>query len=155
MKIEFNNTDTIVEQAEHWHDSFEDFTQSQQLEIIKLVFNIVDRELFTINAELGFIDLVELITVLVGMVNDIEKSDDGYELWAIGEHGCATLDNLLIGVYWSAINWHASQNCPLYALQCAIRSFYSPGCTNGPEPDSSEEMAYQAFDELATKHNTK
>ena len=49
-------------------------------------------------------------------------------------------------LYWLALDWHNGQDCPLYAVQCVLGSDplrFSPGCTKGPEPESSEEDLYQ------------
>ena len=76
----------------------------------------------------------------------IEFEGDWDELWTIGEFGCASLDNLLIGAYWFATDYHSGQWSPEYALLCAIGETYSPGrCCCGPEKDSAEQETYEAL----------
>ena len=48
-------------------------------------------------------------------------------------------------MYWFAVNYHSGMFSNLYEASC--NSVYSPGvCTNGPDPDSGEEMMYQSLE---------
>lgn len=62
------------------------------LERIRELFEVADRELFTINAELSFSETVETLTELTNAVDKYE-TDDNSELWAIGESEVASLES--------------------------------------------------------------
>ena len=118
---------------------------------IKAQFEIVDRELFTINGQLDYSETIEALNTLSMMVDEYKApDDDNSELWTVGEYGCCSLDNLLIGAYWFCSECHNRQNSIEYCLSCTIGSFYTPNYVTGPELQSSEVDAYNA---LVVKHN--
>lgn len=88
------------------------------------------------------IDLCDTIIELCNAINEEEGTN-----WSLGEHGEFTLDSFLIGAYWSLTEWHAGQWSEEYAALCAIGSIFSPGMTGGPEPESSEEIAFEMVGE--------
>ena len=120
------------------------------IKLITDLFNVIDRELFTINSKQSYETTLNLIIKLANLVDEFPASDDGYELWSIGEFGVCSLDNLLVGAYWFSADCHDGQSSTCYAMGCAVGQVFSPGMGSGPEPDTMEESAYQA---LVAKHN--
>lgn len=116
---------------------------------ITRIFNVIDRSLFTIDPPLDYDRTIEAITKLANMVHEFDASDDGYELWSIGEFGHASLDNLLIGAYWFCCDYHGGQSSPEYACQCAIGQVFSPGMSSlDHDEESSELTTYQALETI-------
>jgi hypothetical protein len=89
------------------------------------------------------IDLPQALIDLCEAVEEIDHTDDDTEhMWdAIGEHTEANLGDLIAGAFWTLTAWHAGQYSPEYAALSALGGIYSPGCGNGPEPESGEAIA--------------
>lgn len=87
------------------------------------------------------IDLSDVFTNLAHNVHEYLGHNE--DLWNIGECEECALDDLLTGAYWAFSECHGGQNSPEYAAMCAIGRVYSPGCSNGPEEESSAHDAYQ------------
>lgn len=94
---------------------------------------------------------IDQITKLSNVIADYEG--DTESIWSIGESGEYTLDSLLVGSYWHFTEWHAGQSSNSYAAMCAIGRVFNPGCTDGPEPDSSEHYVYTELDQLCRTAN--
>ena len=84
------------------------------------------------------IDLCNSLIDLCNAIEDEEETD-----WNLGECLECDLASLLIGAYWALTEWHGGQWSNEYAALSSIGSIYSPNYANGPEPESSEESAYE------------
>lgn len=69
-----------------------------------------------------------------------EKETD----WNTGESEGFSLADYITGAFWAFSQWHAGQNSQSYAALCALGSIFSPGMCDGPEPESGEQIAYEA-----------
>ena len=117
------------------------------MEKIKVLYEKCHESLFQTTTDMSYNETISALTDLAQAVDDFEGDWD--ELWTIGEFGCASLDNLLIGAYWFAIDHHSGQWSPEYALFCVIGETYSPGrCCCGPEKDTTEQDTYEALETL-------
>jgi hypothetical protein len=122
------------------------------LETIKTQFDVINTELFTINSSKSYDDVVTLIIELANNVHAYSSNDiDSYDLWTIGEFGECSLDNFIIGAYWHFTEYHAGQYSDSYAALCALGNIFSPGMSCGPEPETSEQFAYEMLNDLAEK----
>jgi|TARA_R110000803_G_scaffold60838_3_gene120352 hypothetical protein len=111
-----------------------------QLNNIKRMFKVIDNSLFTINGTLSYDRLTDSIIKLADMVDDYPMSDDGYELWNIGEYGNCSLDNLIIGAYWHYTEYHSGQNSLGYAALSSLGQVFSPNMSM-PENDNEAYIA--------------
>ena len=117
------------------------------MKTIEQLYDKCHESLFQTTSELDYNDTIAALTELADAVSEFDGDTDN--LWTIGEFGCASLDNLLIGAYWFASEYYAGQSSPEYALLCAISETYSPGrCSCGPEQDTSEQDTYEALETL-------
>ena len=117
------------------------------LQKIEKLLALINRSIFTIEPPLDYHRTTLAIIKLAELVHAHDGDSD--DLWAIGESGYCDLASLLVGAYWHYSEWHAGQCSLGYHALCAIGQVYSPGMTNGPEPDSSEQSAYEQLAELA------
>ena len=117
------------------------------MEKIKLLYELCHELLFQTTGDMSYNETISALRELAQAV--IEFEGDWDELWTIGEFGCASLDNLLIGAYWFVVDYHSGQASLEYTLLCAIGETYSPGrCCCGPEKDSAEQETYEALETL-------
>ena len=112
---------------------------------IKRYFKVIDASLFTICGKLDYDRVTDAIIKLSNAVHNFDISDDGYEIWDIGEFGSCSLDELIVGAYWHFTEWHAGQWSKGYAALSALGQVFAPGMT-GPESDNE---AYQALNTMA------
>ena len=100
------------------------------------IFNrIMNSSLFRLDGE--DVDLTAELTNLGNAVMSEGETD-----WSIGEYLECDLVSLIIGAYWALTEWHGGQDSDTYAAMCSLGQVYSPGMTDGPEPDSSKQDAY-------------
>lgn len=83
------------------------------------------------------IELCEELDILVDLINTTETDET---VWCIGEGWECTLDELIVGAYWSLTEWHDGKG--IYATLCNLSTIFSPGMTDGPE-SYGEETAYE------------
>ena len=116
---------------------------------INRIFNVIDHSLFTINGRLDYSRVTEAIILLADQVHDFagsgDMSDDGYEVWNIGEFGACSLDDLIIGAYWHYTDWHGGQWSKEYAALCSLGRVFDPQMTTG----STDNEAYLALEAMA------
>jgi hypothetical protein len=97
--------------------------------------NLFRRDGKEIDLPLRVIDLCEAI-----------KADDETD-WFMNEGGECTLDEFIIGAYWSFTQWHRGQESIEYAALSALGDIFSPGMSSGPEEDTGEQYAFEACNE--------
>ena len=120
---------------------------------IRKLHSVIESNLFHRNPEprLSYSRLTHAIDLLSRIVADCPKSDDGFEVWAIGEAGSCTVDSLIVGAYWHFTEWHSGQSSDGYRALSNLGDVFSPGMTSGPEPDTTENDVYLALDAIARK----
>ena len=110
------------------------------MKTIETIFNcIMQSDVFRLNGP--EIDLPE---ALIKLGNAVHLSTDGID-WGLGYSGECDLGSLIVGAYWSLSEWHAGQSSPSYAALCALGMVFSPGCSSGPDEESSEFFAYESI----------
>jgi hypothetical protein len=116
---------------------------------ITLAYNaIISSEVFRIDGKP--IDLPRALRLLGKAVHSHETDEF---IWSsLGEFTEAPLGDLIIGAYWTLTEWHAGQSSPSYAAMCSLGQVFSPGHASGPEPDSSEAIAYELIDQWFKNH---
>jgi hypothetical protein len=53
------------------------------------------------------------------------------------------LGDFLEAVYWYCVHCHGGQGSQEYALQCAVGSVFTPGCSDGPELETTSADMYK------------
>jgi hypothetical protein len=110
------------------------------------LFNIVDKNLCTINGTMDYGRITDTIIALANAVDDYD-GDDSENLWYIGEFETCSLDDLIVGAYWHYTEWHGGQWSKGYAALCALGQVFSPNMSM-PEEDN---LAYQLLNDLAAE----
>lgn len=109
---------------------------------IERLFNVVNRALFR-STTLNYQRTLEAIERLAQEILDTETDET---VWYIGEFGVCTLDTLLVGAYWFLTDYHAGQASLEYRVFSRLGEIFSPGMTDGPEPETSEVDVYEALE---------
>lgn len=119
---------------------------------LERVFNkIMSSDVFRLDGKP--IDLPQAVIELCDAINN-DKRDESK--WYIGDGGECSLDDFVIGAYWSFSEWHGGQNSDTYQALSALGDIFSPNMSSGPEEDSSEQTAYEQCNEwFNKKHNKK
>lgn len=107
---------------------------------ITLAYNAVMRsEVFRTAGPV--IDLPRALILLGEAVNS-RTTPEG--IWCdLGEFTEAPLGDLIAGAYWALAEWHGGQFSDSYAALCSLGQVFSPGCADGPEPETGEFAAYE------------
>jgi hypothetical protein len=88
------------------------------------------------------IDLPRRVIDLCDAIKAEQETD-----WFMNEGGECTLDQFIIGAYWSFSQWHRGQESIEYAALSALGDIFSPGMSSGPEDDTGEQYAFEACNE--------
>ncbi|MCP5006544.1 MAG: hypothetical protein GY941_21780 [Planctomycetes bacterium] len=112
------------------------------MEQIKRLYNLIDKQLFTVNGNLSYDRLTSAITRLANLITDTDTDEN---LWYIGENGYCSLSDLISGAYWHYTEYHCGQWSDGYAALSALGNVFSPGMTY-PEKDN---IAYQVLADIA------
>lgn len=105
------------------------------------LFNIINRSLFYTTSKLSYERTVEAMMLLAESVKNDEESD-----WSLGEGGECMLDCLIVGSFWFLCHYHGGMFSPEYRALSRISEIFSPGMTSEPEPETSEEDVYSAWE---------
>ena len=116
-----------------------------QYRTINRYFKVISKSLFRIDGKLSYARTLEAIIKLAKEVHATETDTD---VWSIGEFTECTLDSLIIGAYWFMADYHSGQNSPEYLALSVLGQVFKPGCSSGPEDESSEQEVY---DQLVVK----
>jgi len=95
--------------------------------------------------EIGYREGLEAAQQLCKVLKETETDES---VWSIGEFEIADLSTLIIGTYCFLSDYHGGQASFEYEMLCIIGSIYSPGLSDGPEEDSSEEVVYQEWERI-------
>ncbi len=118
------------------------------IETIEALRKVIYRETLTTNARLGYDRTIDLVGLLADKIHDYEGDNEDWLY--LGEFD-VTPDSIMVGAYWHLTEWHRGQESASYRAMCQIGQVFSPGMSDGPEPDSSEMDFYQALNEMAEK----
>lgn len=113
---------------------------------IEETFNKISDSIFRINPPATY---AELPALFIQLCEQIKEQPDTESLLSLGECGECDIASLIVGAYWHFTEWHAGQYSDSYAALCALGSIFQPGYTDGPEPESSEQYAYESLNQLA------
>ena len=115
----------------------------------RLAFDkIMSSELFRVDGK--SIDLPEAI---IALCDEIEREEPESDWVNLGEGLEVCAGDLLVGFYWALSHWHGGQHSPEYRALSAVGNIFQPGMTDGPEPESSEQIAYDQADEWFRNRN--
>lgn len=122
--------------------------KTNQTPVQKAFHRIMASEVFRRNGPT--IDLCEALIELCEAVSAEEETN-----WSLGEGLECSLDDLLIGSYWSLTEWHGGQWSPEYRALCAIGGIFSPGmsCPPKEEDGTGEFAAYEQVGKYFEKRN--
>lgn len=95
---------------------------------------------------------IDLPKALIELGNAVKENETDESLWSLGEFSECDVGSLISGAYWALTEWHGGQSSQSYAAMCALGRVFSPGHTSGPEPESSEEIAYQIVGDWFKSH---
>ena len=118
---------------------------------IKALHRAIEASLFTIHPVFTYSRLVDAIDLLARLVHDCPMSDDGYEIWNIGEFGSCTVESLIVGAYWHFSQWHEGQWSPGYRALSSLGTVFSPGCSSAPQRGEPEFDTFKALDAMARR----
>lgn len=116
---------------------------------ITRLHSMIERSLFYVDPPLGYRRILRALRTLAAVIH--ENSDSDESLWSIGECGACDLASLIVGAYWFCAENHSGQGSDEYLTKCFLGLVFSPGMTDGPEPDSTELDVYQSLMHLASQ----
>ena len=119
------------------------------LSSIKRLYRTIDASVFCTTGRLDYDRVTDAVIKLANAVHDFPMSDDGYEIWDIGEFGACNLADFIAGAYWHYTEWHSGQWSKGYAALSALGQVFSPGMSSLDE-DSPEFDAYFMLETMAT-----
>jgi hypothetical protein len=112
---------------------------------IQRLFKVISKALFRIDSSLTYERTLEALERLAVVLHNTDTEED---VWYIGENSDTTLDNLIIGAYWFCADYHGGQSSKEYRVLSVLGDVYKPGCTSGPEEDSTERDVYEQLEML-------
>ena len=112
---------------------------------INRFFRVVDRNLFRTDGKLGYKRTLEAIERLC---DEVLKTDTDEDVWYIGEFGSCTLDSVIVGAFWFMTDYHGGQDSLEYRVYSRLGDIFKPGCSSGPEDESSEKDVYEMLERL-------
>ena len=120
------------------------------LSSIKRLYRAIDASVFCTTGNLDYDRVTDAIIVLANSVHDFPMSDDGYEVWDIGEFGNCCLSDFIVGAYWHYTEWHAGQWSNGYAALSALGQVFSPGMSSA----ETDNPAFEMLNDMAAKDIT-
>ena len=119
------------------------------LSSIKRLHRLAEKNLFLTSGNLDYPRTLEAIAKLSEAVE--EYTGDGEEIWFIEGMASSPAD-VLMGAFWHLCEWSAGQASRSYEVSCIVGRIFSPGFSDGPEPDSCEEDVYSALSDMAENY---
>jgi len=119
------------------------------LSSIERLHRLAEKNLFLTSGNLGYPRTLEVIAKLSEAVE--EYTGEGEEIWFIEGMASSPAD-VLIGAFWHLYEWSAGQTSRSYEISCIVGRIFSPGFSDGPEPDSCEEDVYSALADMAESY---
>ena len=111
-----------------------------QYRTINRYFKVISKSLFRIDGKLSYARTLEAI---IKLAQEVHSTDTDETVWSIGEFTECTLDSLIIGAYWFMCDYHGGQNSPEYLALSVLGQVFKPGCSSGPEDESTEKDVYE------------
>jgi len=118
------------------------------LSSIKRLYRAIDASVFCTTGNLDYSRVTDAVIVLANSVNDFPMSDDGFEIWNIGESGNCYLSDFIVGAYWHYTEWHAGQCSKGYAALSALGQVFSPGMSSV----ETDTPAYEMLNTMAEQY---
>ena len=119
------------------------------LHSIKRLYRVIDNSVFCTTGRLDYDRVTDAVITLADAVHYFPISDDGYELWDIGEFGTCTLSDFIVGAYWHYTESHGGQCSKGYRALCALGRVFTPGVTSIESERADGTAAAIAYDMLA------
>jgi len=113
---------------------------------IKQLHKVCERALFQTDTTLDYVRALQAVALLAEWVE--EYDGEGEDLWHLDGLGLADIGSLFVGSYWYTVHWQSADQVDLMAMQFHVGSVFSPGMTDGPEPDSCEQDVYEQWEQL-------
>ena len=60
---------------------------------------------------------------------------------------------MIVGAYWFMADYHGGQSSKEYEALSVLGRVYKPGCSSGPENESTEQDVYEALEEKSGYKN--
>ena len=99
-------------------------------------FNYIQSSnLFRLNGKQ--IDITRLLDILCDAILEEKETN-----WYIGECTDFTLDELIVGAYWSYSDCHAGQASDSYATLCKLGTIFSPNMSSLESENESVKFVY-------------
>ena len=118
------------------------------LSSIKRLYRVIDNSVFCTTGKLDYDRVTDATILLADAVHSFPMSDDGYEIWDIGEFGLCSLSDYIVGAYWHYSEWHNGQWSKGYAALSALGRVFSPNMST-LDKDRPEYDAYALLSELS------
>ena len=115
---------------------------------IEVMYSDICTQVFTVDQSDSYEEITQKIITLANAVHSFDMSDDGYEIWSIGEFTEASLEYFIIGAYWHFTEWHDGQWSSGYAALSALGEVFSPGMSS-LDDSSIEYEVYMCLNKLA------
>ena len=117
---------------------------------IQRLLNILEKNITQINPTLDYNRVVRALELLGRAVKNYSGDNDD---WIYLNEFTYGVDAFIVGGYWHLTEWHGGQASDTYRAMCSLYTVFSPGMTNGPEPESCEEDIYKLLDQLANEES--
>ena len=113
---------------------------------IQRLLDILEKNVTMINPTLDYNQVVRALELLG---NAVHSYDGETEDWLYLNDCSYGVDSFIVGGYWHLTEWHGGQWSDTYRAMCSLGTVFSPGMTDGPEPESCEQDIYKMLDSLA------
>lgn len=113
---------------------------------IQRLLDVLEKNVTQINPTLNYSRVVRALELLGKAVHDYEGETED---WLYLNDCTYTADSFIVGGYWHLTEWHGGQWSDTYRAMCSLGTVFSPGMTDGCEPESCEEDIYNMLNQLA------
>lgn len=105
--------------------------------------NLIDRNLNHID---GGLSHDRILLAIRRLVDTIAALDDHDGIWyQESNFSQVSPDNIIVGSFWWTTGHHSGQASDEYLTYCKLSEIFSPGMSNGCEPESQEQDIYSAL----------
>ena len=116
------------------------------LATITRLVDILERNVTQINPPLGYNRVIRALELLGIAVNEYPGETEDWLYINDCSYGS---EAFIVGGYWHLTEWHSGQWSDSYRAMSALGTVFSPGMTDGPEPESCEQDIYEMLEQLA------
>lgn len=121
------------------------------LATVERLRNLIEKSVLNTDPPLSYDRTIEAIAVLGNACfryhsnSSLGKTED----WICLGQDIVPIDAIIIGSYWHLTEYHSGQFSNEYIALCSLSRIYSPIMCTGCEPESCEELVYNALNDLA------